>query len=1396
MKKRLLASLLSLAMVLTMLPSAALAAGNGPDTGEPSGNTPTCTCTELCTEAGNPDCPVCLADYSACKGTAPEETGDEPTEEPGEPQQPENTLTEESTQVELLQARIDALPTAEELSAMEAEERDAAYWEAIFIDDAILELPDEDQALLNTAKLLAVFDWFEQQKELLDVAQTNDLEGAEGSDLAWSLTDGTLVISGSGAMKDYDYSGRTEVPWYDQRASITKVVFEDGVTHIGSFAFYQHTALASFEMADSVVSFGSGAFQGCSALTTIPKLHANFQDFSTEVFVDTQISAYEVDDANPYYTVKDGILYSKDGTTLINCPPGKEAVFNQSWLNGVTTIAPYAFRTCRSLTGSLEIPAHITSIGRQAFQNCSGLTGDLTVPNTVTDLDGYYTFAGMSSMKGKLTLESNITEISGGMFNGGGFTSMVWQGTVTSVDNNAFTGCKFTNFVLPDSLTTVGNYAFRNCVDNGNAFGSLEHLSSIGTYAFGGCNLGSIYISSDAEVATNAFNGATITSVTYNAPTLTKQAFNGTTVTAFILMDNVTYIGAGNFTKTESVSAPLSSVQTIETSAFKGTTFTTDISIPTGAAIGSNAFENAKLKNVSYNAETASYAVFKGATMDSLTLGDSTTEIAANAFQSSTIGGDVLKLGKVETIEKYAFSEAQLPATVIVPETATYYNNHVFFNVKGGKTLLVYGAYNMVPTALTHGSSFETVVITANIVNNDDVIYGDNQNAHNRLTSMPAGHIIYMTNGTSRENAEVPNHNGAVGVTNGGTFAPSTNFESGKLAPPIKDGSKFDGWYTDPSFSEGSKVTEGTAISNKATYYAKWTEASGYDIAEGDENKTLTMTYGETLASKTATVEVSGGSILNVESSNEAIIEATFEGTTVTITAADNLNAGTYAETVYVYTNDGSTHWINVSLTVNKADSTVNPDEDSVHITATYGETITLTAEVAKAQTNGTALMAAQDEVEFLCGETSLGTALVRYSDDSHTTGTATLTYDTRNGGIPVGTTSTITAVYGGSVNLNGNDTNSIRVTLNKINTSIDITPDRTSLTGGGTVTLTVDKSGLPDGAEVNVTCNNGITPSKNVDGTWAATLPNSTEDYTFTASYTGDENHNASSDTCTVSVTRRSSGGGGGGGGGGGSTTYTVSTDAGRNGDVTVSPSRASYGDTVTITVEPDEGYELDELIVTDSDGDEISIRSRGDGHYTFTMPRGRVTVEATFVEIAEEPDLPTFTDVPEGAYYYDAVAWAVENGVTSGTSATTFSPDASCTRAQMVTFLWRAAGSPEPESTVNPFTDVSASAYYYDAVLWAVEQGITNGTSATTFGPDATVTRGQTVTFLWRYDGSPAASGSGFADVASDAYYADAVAWAASEGITSGTSATTFSPDNDCTRGQIVTFLYRYMA
>ena len=277
---------------------------------------------------------------------------------------------------------------------------------------------------------------------------------------------------------------------------------------------------------------------------------------------------------------------------------------------------------------------------------------------------------------------------------------------------------------------------------------------------------------------------------------------------------------------------------------------------------------------------------------------------------------------------------------------------------------------------------------------------------------------------------------------------------------------------------------------------------------------------------------------------------------------------------------------------------------------------------------------------------------------------------------------------------------------------------------------------------------------------------------------------------TFTVEVYKESSGGGGGGGSSS-STTYAVSVEDSKNGSVSVSPKRAEKGDTVTITVKPDTGYELDELIVTDKNGDKIKLTEKDDNKFTFKMPGSKVTVEASFKLIETEPENP-FTDISKSDYFYDAVLWAADKGVTSGVTDTLFAPNASCTRAQMVTFLWRANGSPVVDYAMN-FTDVPADAYYADAVRWAVSKGITSGTSATTFAPDMTVTRAQTVTFLYRAAGTPAVSGGSFADVDANAYYADAVAWAVSEGITSGTSATTFSPDAACTRGQIVTFLYR---
>ena len=263
-----------------------------------------------------------------------------------------------------------------------------------------------------------------------------------------------------------------------------------------------------------------------------------------------------------------------------------------------------------------------------------------------------------------------------------------------------------------------------------------------------------------------------------------------------------------------------------------------------------------------------------------------------------------------------------------------------------------------------------------------------------------------------------------------------------------------------------------------------------------------------------------------------------------------------------------------------------------------------------------------------------------------------------------------------------------------------------------------------------------------------------------------------------------------GGGSSSGGSTTYPVATPSKtENGTVTVSPRSAEKGDSVTITVKPDSGYQLDELTVTDKNGKELKLTDKGNGKYTFTMPASKVEINATFVK---EIETSPFSDVSTSAYYYEAVKWAQGKGITGGIGNGLFGPNQPCTRAQIVTFLWRAAGSPEPKS-MSSFSDVSADSYYAKAVAWAVENGITTGTGDGKFSPDATCTRAQSVTFLFRAIGKLVDSKAEFSDVLTDSYYANAVAWAVENGVTNGIGDGLFGPNNSCTRAQIVTFLFR---
>ena len=259
----------------------------------------------------------------------------------------------------------------------------------------------------------------------------------------------------------------------------------------------------------------------------------------------------------------------------------------------------------------------------------------------------------------------------------------------------------------------------------------------------------------------------------------------------------------------------------------------------------------------------------------------------------------------------------------------------------------------------------------------------------------------------------------------------------------------------------------------------------------------------------------------------------------------------------------------------------------------------------------------------------------------------------------------------------------------------------------------------------------------------------------------------------------------------------YDVAVSDGAHGSVSVSPKSASKGSTVTVTVTPDKGYTLETLTVTDRNGSALNLTDRGNGKYTFTMPSGPVTVAATFMD--DNTMLNFFVDVPAGAYYYDAVLWAAEGGIVTGTDAVHFSPDASCTRAQLVTFLWRAAGSPAVNYAMN-FTDVDSGAYYAEAVRWAASEKVVEGTTAETFAPDAAVTRAQVVTMLYRFakaQGMDTTQGGmairEFDDFdAVPAYALEAMDWAVNAGVLKGDNNRLLPQDN-CTRAQIVTMLYR---
>ena len=777
-------------------------------------------------------------------------------------------------------------------------------------------------------------------------------------------------------------------------------------------------------------------------------------------------------------------------------------------------------------------------------------------------------------------------------------------------------------------------------------------------------------------------------------------------------------------------------------------------------------------------------------TLKKVTLGDSITEIPQMAFldckglQTVSIPSKLTKIGtqaffgcsslqnvtlpaSLTEIGYQAFRDCDALTSITFPDSLTKIGDSAFSSCTG-LTYISYGSGIDDIGGNAFGGCINVKVIDLHRAAQIDELYSNGSNggdpALTHACIKDAQHVKYYLRTVNQANSVKGNLEWGNNVAGGGNTSNAYYVLTAKDAvldytdttnTPKRAGYTFGKWEA-VDVSQGSTTTK-----NVYTDAHSWSLASPtVTVSPASANTyvngspvTLTATVSKPVTGFTYSYQWYSNTSSSTEGGTE-ISNATSATYSPKITAAGT----TYYYCVVTVAKDSK----NISATTEAVPVTVASQAGKVTIsnsqsTATYGDnpfTFTYTATANKAAT-----------------VTSSNPSVATVRDNN---GTVTVTI------VGAGTTEISVGFAGGTDYSAASD--QFTLTVNKATPAISISADPATMSGSGTVKLTV--TGVPDKGTVNVTCNNGITVN-NDGGTFTATLPNETKTYTFAASYDGDANHEKASDTCQVSVTRHTSSSSSS------NPTYSVTTPSkSENGGVAVSSKNARKGDTVTVTVTPDAGYQLDKLTVTDKNGTVLKLTDKGDGKYSFTMPDGKVEIKAVF---AKKVETSPFGDVSTDAYYYKAVQWAQEKGITDGISSDLFGPKQPCTRSQIVTFLWRAAGSPEPKGTAAGMTDVVPGSYYAKAVAWAVENGITTGTAEGTFSPDATCTRAQAVTFLARAQNATATGKTAFSDVPADSYFADAVAWAQANGVTTGTSETTFSPDNDCTRAQIVTFLYR---
>ena len=1204
--------------------------------------------------------------------------------------------------------------------------------------------------------------------------------GAVGneSDVTWKLTQNnedsenptyTLTISGSGAMENLNNSTETEnisdgagtYPWATWKDNITKIVIDDGVTGIGSKAFIDYTNVTSVSIGKDVSEIGVGALSQLSACTSfnVSSENSNFTTDTTGALFDrlqtkliafpcgSDVTEYEI--PNTVKTISYGAFSRAASLKTITIPEGSI----------LSTIGYGAFAFTTALNTVNMIPATVTTIGDLPFAQsgikyiyCADkntkdciknkvngplvdvLLSDETPAVEFTDNgytywidDGEALLVSAPKNEAAVTVPSKVIYQEKeypvtGIWKGAFAISTNWTEANSSADKR---NEAITSAVLPASVTQIGDHAFYFCKNLSMITIQADNVN-VDNLAFATQNPNGTTVDFSA-VTTLQINGTNKWAGVKKVILNNKEQLN--TIKSNVNAKTIAVIGNNEWV--------MGSDGNWTEQPKKGLTATVDNITWTFDALGTNA------SLIAYEPKTVeNVTVPSTLTVDGVTY--TVTELGAGLFGWT---------GQYNDKDNYNTNIKN----VVIPKTVTTIGADMFRYSQNLESVTIQGESVLFKKNRTFSGTNSLKVLDMSAVKSIAFESGDTSYFSN-MASNKSPAVIYVSSNDIMSAVETHRTSTftCYAVTNGGTFknSPTSNTE---LATPVKDGYTFAGWYESADFS-GNAVTVPTV---GKTYFAKWTMADSISLTSDAKGA---VTYGTTVTLKASPVNSSWGYVWYKDANGNGTLELNTDkqinNNKRTLALTDVSDSGTY----WVLVNDGnSTKTSNaINVTIDRADVTNTAKSDVHH---TFGTTYDVSKLFNIDSNAGEATYTLAENTDEQAGTATLeGNVLTITKAGTIKVNLATAQTDNYNAGAAVTAT----------------------LTVDKATPTVSITADKSTLTGSGTVKLTVSSNGVPAEGNVEVTCDNDITVTKNGDGTFTAALPNATKTYTFTASYAGDDNHESADKSCKVSVTRRSSSGGGSSS----SSIYAVSVPSTKNGDVTVSPQKASKGDNVTITVKPDSGYQLDELTVTDKNGNALKLTDKGNGLYTFTMPAGKVEVNATF---AKKVEISPFSDVSTNDGYYEAVKWAQEKGITGGIGGGLFGPNQPCTRAQIVSFLWRAAGSPEPKN-MSSFSDVSTDSYYAKAVAWAIENGITSGTGDGKFSPDVTCTRAQSVTFLYRAFGAPAVSGStAFSDVPADTYYTVAVKWAAENGITGGIGGGLFGSDNDCTRAQIVTFLYR---